>query len=231
MRKVPEFILVCLITSSFAGCLGTSDPPREPNIFSLSITIPDAGQDFIIGNDTLTVIGYKMLIDSIIVTKATQEEERFAFQLRLASYTIGFTESYVVGSGQVGGGRFNGVRFSIVRPPQLSSFDDPDLIERDGNGLVIDRYSISLSGVYKGQFFRFRSRVSRTVEYGFSNEVKLGDVNGFLEARLRGNWKQWFINSSGTGTLDPNVPSNSGLIEENILKYFDIVTFSFGEIP
>lgn len=231
MKKIDAIrLLLIVVTASFAACLGTSGPPMDPNIFSLSITILDAGQDYFVGNDTLTVIGYKMLIDSISVTKTGQEVEKFEPKPRLASYTPGFADYYVVGTGVVGGGRFNGVGYSVVRPPLQGDFDDPDLMERDNRGIVIDSYSISLTGVYNRKFFRFRSKVSRTLQYGFSNEVHLADVNAYLEARLRGNWKQWFLNSAGSGILDPADPNNIGLIEENILKYFDVFTVSFGEL-
>jgi hypothetical protein len=221
-----SFIVFAALLSS---CLGTSDPPREPNIFSLTITIPNAGEDYILGNDTITVISYKMLIDSIRVIKGNQEE-RFEPRLRLATYVIGLTDSYTIGSGVVRGGNFTGVGYSVVRPPLDGSFDDPDLIERDSRGLIIDSYSLSLNGVYKRQFFRFRSRIERAVEYGFSNNVQLTDVNAYLEARLRGNWKQWFLNANGNAILDPNNSSNRAQIENNVLKYFDIFTIAFGEV-
>ncbi|MBI4427976.1 MAG: hypothetical protein HY562_02540 [Ignavibacteriales bacterium] len=229
-KSVALQLLVVVAAAFCIGCFQKIGPPEEPNIFSLSITIPDAGQDYFVGNDSLTVITYKMLIDSIFVTKGGLQDERFEPRLRLASYVFGFADYYVIASGQVGGGKFNGVRFSVVRPPLLGSFDDPDLIERDNNGMVVDSYSISLTGVYNRKFFRFRSRVSRTVEYGFSSDVNLADVNGYLEARLRGNWKQWFLNSAGNGILDPENPINTTQIEENILKYFDIFTVTFGEV-
>ena len=225
-------LLLIVITASFAACLGPVDPPKQANIFSLSITIPDAGQDYFVGNDTLVVVGYKMLIDSISAKKQAQEDEKFEPKLRLASYVYGFADYNLVGTGVVGGGRFNGVRYSVVRPSLLNTdLNDADLIERDvTTGIVIDTYSISVTGIYNRKLFRFRSKVSRTVQYGFLNDVLLPDFNGYLEARLRGNWKQWFNNTEGNRILDPADPKNRGQIEENILKYFDIFTISLGKV-
>jgi hypothetical protein len=220
------------MAASFAACLNSTEPPKEPNVFSLSITIPDAGQDLVVGNDTLTVVGYKMLIDSISVQKQGQGDEKFEPKLRLASYVFGYGDYYVVGTGSVGGGKFNGVGFSVVRPsPQNTTISDDDLVERDGTtGIVTDTYSIAVTGIYDRKFFRFRSKVTRAVQYGFSSGVQLSDFNGYLEARLRGNWKQWFLNQAGNKILDPANPINRAQIEENVLKYFDIFTFSVGEV-
>jgi len=225
-------ILLMAITVSFAACLSTTEPLKQANVFSLSITIPDAGQDFSIGNDTLTVIGYKMLIDSISVTKIGQADEKFEPKLRLASYVFGFADFYVIGTGTVVSGKFNGVRYSVIRPlPQLTNFDDADLVERDPQtGTVMETYSIAVTGIHNRKLFRFRSKVSRTVQYAFSRDVQLPDFNGYLEARLRGNWKQWFLSPDGTRILDPADPKNGGQIEENILKYFDVFTISVGEV-
>lgn len=224
-------LLIIVTAASFVACLSTTEPPKQPNIFSLSITIPDAGQDYTVGNDTLTVVGYKMLIDSISVTKLGQADEKFEPKLRLASYVFGFADYYVVGTGTVVNGKFSGIRYSVVRPlPQLTNFNDADLVERDATGTVIDTYSISVDGIHNRKLFRFRSKVSRTVQYGFSRDVQLPDFNGYLEARLRGNWKQWFINPVGNGILDPADPKNIGQIEQNILKYFDVFTISVGEV-
>jgi hypothetical protein len=220
------------IAVSFAACLSTTEPPKEPNVFSLSITIPDAGQDLFVGNDTLTVIGFKMLIDSISVKKQGQEDEKFEPKLRLASYVFGSADYYVVGTGSVGAGKFSGVGYWIVKPSlQNTTVNDEDLIERDaGSGTVIDSYSICVTGIYDRKFFRFQSKVSRAVLYGFSDNVQLPDFNGYLEARLRGNWKQWFLNQAGNKILDPANPSNRAQIEENVLKYFDIFTIAVGEV-
>ena len=225
-------LLIIVTAASFAACLSTTEPPKQPNVFSLSITIPDAGQDYFIGNDTLTVVGYKMLIDTIGVTKLGQEDEKFEPKLRLASYVFGFADFYVVGTGTVSSGKFNGVRYSVIRPlPQLTDLNDADLVEKAIQTVtVIDTYSISVTGIYNRKLFRFRSKVSRTVQYGFSRDVQLPDFNGYLEARLRGNWKQWFLNLEGTGILDPADPKNIGQIEQNILKYFDVFTISVGEV-
>ena len=224
--------LLLVIAVSFAACLSSTEPPKEPNVFGLSITIPDAGQDLFVGNDTLTVIGYKMLIDSISVKKQGQEDEKFEPKLRLASYVFGSADYSVVGTGSVGGGKFNGVGYSVVRlSPQNTSVSDDDLIERDATtGIVIDTYSISVTGIYDRKFFRFRSKVSRVVQYGFSADIQLPDFNGYLEARLRGNWKQWFLNQAGNKILDPANPNNRAQIEENVLKYFDIFTIAVGEV-
>ena len=231
MRHIDSVKLFCVaLTAFFTSCLGTADPPKEPNIFSLTITIPNAGQDFVVGNDTLTVIDFKMLIDSIRVLKNGQDEERFEPRPRLASYILGVADSYNIGAGTVRGGKFNGVGYSLVRPSLQGNFEDPDLIEKDSRGFPIDSYSFSLNGVYKQNFFRFRSKVIKAVQYNFSTTVQLGDFNGYIEARLRGNWKQWFVNSAGNGIMDPRDPANKTQIEDNILKYFDIFTISFGEV-
>ncbi|MGH2568937.1 MAG: hypothetical protein ACRDGA_11410, partial [Bacteroidota bacterium] len=212
--------------------LGPIDPPGEPNLFSLSITLPDAGQDLFVGNDTLAVVGFKMLVDTISVRKVGASDEKFEPRLLLASYLFGFADYNVIGGGLVGAGTFNGLRYSVLPSTPLNAdFDDPDLIERDQTGRVINRYSISITGVYNRNLFRFRSKVSRAVQYDFLGSVRLPEFNSFLEARLRGNWKQWFLNTLGTAILNPNNQSNAAQIEENILKYFDILTFTVGEIP
>jgi hypothetical protein len=232
--KSKQLLLLSLLflTASLIGCLGNTEVPKEPNLFTLSLTLPQVAQDYFLGADTITVIGYKMLIDSISVKKPGQEDEKFAPSLRLASYVIGFSDSYPVASGLVGGGGFNGVRYAVVLPsPQTTTLNDQDLVERDATtGLVTDTYSIALTGVYDRKFFRFRSKISRTVQYGFTQNVNLPDFNAYLEARLRGNWTQWFLNSTGTKILDPNNPGNATQIEENILKYFDIFTITAGEL-
>ena len=223
---------VSLLFAGFvASCLGPLDQPQVQNGFALSITIPDVGQDYILGQDTVAIIGYKMLIDTLSVNKVGAEDERFEPRIRLASYTLGFAEYYVIGSGIVGGGTFNGVRFAVVRPTFVNNdFSDPDLVDRNDAGTITDTWSISLTGIFDRKFFRFRSKVSKPVQYGFSNSVQLPDYNSYLEARLRGNWRQWFLNSTGTALLNPNDPANSTQIENNILKYFDIFTYSIGEV-
>jgi hypothetical protein len=213
------------------GCLDLTETPREPNLFSLSITVPNAGADFILGNDTITVFGFKMIIDTLSVRKVGGEDERFAPQLLLASYVFGFSEYYTVGTGPLGGGTFYAIRYSVVRPsPFTTSLNDADLVERDSTGQVIDTYSIAVTGVYNRTLFRFRSKISRAVEYGFLNNVQLPEANGYLEARLRGNWNQWFLSFDSGEILDPNDPANRDQIETNLLKHFDILTIAFGEV-
>ncbi|MCI0707761.1 MAG: hypothetical protein L0Y80_09805 [Ignavibacteriae bacterium] len=229
MRALSLF--TSLLATSFAACLPPTDVPREPNIFSLSITIPDAGEKYVVGNDTITVIAYKMLIDSIGVRKQEGDEERFEPSLRLASYVIGgLSDYYTIGAGSIGSGTFNGIRYAIIRPPFETTLNDPDLVERDQTTqMVTDTYSLSVSGIYNGNLFRFRSKVSGAVMYGFLENVQLPEVNGFLEVRLRGNWKQWFTSLDGNSILDPNNSNNRSVIEANILMYFDTFTFTVSE--
>ncbi len=231
MRFCLAFGLAALLSVSSSSCLLPTDPIREPNVFSLSLTIPGAGEDYNVGNDTLTVVSFKMFIDSISVRKAGQAPERFEPKPRLASYVHGFAESYTIGTGALGGGTFEGIRYAIVVPSEAAlPAADPDLVERDGTtGRVTNIYSVSIIGVYNRTVFRFRSKLVKAVQYDFTTNVRLPDYNGYLEARLRGNWRQWFLKTDGNGLLNPNDPRNKEQIETNLLKYFDVFTIAIGE--
>ena len=225
--------IVVVFIFIFYACLGPSEPVEQPSIFSLTITLPDAGQQYEIGGDTLRIITHKMIIDSLSVIKQGEEDERFEAVPLLAHFTQGFTDYNSVGSGELsGGGRYDGISYSVVTPPAEDiHFVDPDLIERDeGTGEITNIYSIAVIGIYNNEAFRFRSQISRSVQYGFLNTVEMPEFSGFLEARLRGNWKQWFLNTNGTGLLNPNDSANRKQIEENILKFFDIETFTVGDM-
>ncbi len=228
MQKIFAGSVHIALAALFTACLGPLSVPNDPNIFSLSLTLPDAAQDHYVGDDTLTVIVYKMLIDTIAVGKDGQEDEAFQPKLLLATHSYGFSDYTLVGSGNVEGGSFHGLRYTIINPGLQTNIIDPDLVERLPSGQVTETFSISVTGVYNRTLFRFRSKVTRAVQYDFLSSVSLPDHNSYLEARLRGNWKQWFLNTAGDGILDPADPANQVQIEENILKYFDIFTYTLG---
>jgi len=226
MKNIP---IVVVFTFLFYSCLGTTEPPEEPNIFSLTITLLDAGQQYEVGGDTLRIITHKMIIDSISVIKQGEEDERYEPRPLVASYTHdGYAEYNSIGGGELSGGRFDGIRYSVITPSAEDIyFDDPVLIERhEDTGEITNIYSIAVIGLYNNRVFQFRSQVSRPVQYGFHETIEMPEFSGFLEARLRGNWKQWFLNTNGDGLLDPNDPANRQQIVENILKYFDIETIT-----
>lgn len=220
--------IVVVFTFLFYACLGTTEPREEPNIFSLTITLLDAGQQYEVGDDTLMIITHKMIIDSLSVIKQGEEDERYEPRPLVAFYTHGYAEYNSIGGGELSDGKFDGIGYSVVTPSAENiHFDDPDLIERDeGTGEITNIYSIAVIGLYNNKVFRFRSQVSRPVQYGFYETIEMPEFSGFLEARLRGNWKQWFLNTNGDGLLNPNDPANKQHIEENILKYFDIETIT-----
>ncbi len=229
-RLIPLVILIFIFF--FAACLGPTDPIEQPNIFSLTNTLLNIGEDFVLGQDTISVLGYKMLIDTISVMKQGMEDEHFEPELRLVSFIAGFADYNTVGMGELGAGRFEGIGYSIIRPvPAEVDLIDPDLVERDHEtGEIIDVYSVAVLGLYNNELFRFRSKVSQNVKYGFLEVIEMPEYNGYLEARLRGNWKQWFLNAERDQLLNPNDPANREQIEENFLKHFDIFTITVGGV-
>lgn len=156
---IPPVLIIVIFF--FAACLGPTDPIEQPNIFSLTNTLLNIGEEFVLGQNTISVLGYKMFIDTISVVKQGMEDEFFEPDLRLVSFVGGFTDYNTVGAGDLGAGRFEGIRYSIVRPaPDQIDLLDPDLVDRDtGTGEIIDVYSVAVLGLYNNELFRFRSRV------------------------------------------------------------------------
>lgn len=226
------YILVAGICAFLlVSCLDTVDPIEELNIFALTMTLLGGDQVYVVDEDSIIVLGYEMFIDSIGVVHLEGHDESInPQQLWLASHWIGRPDESSVGFGEFVGGVYNGVSYAVVNPSsdEVGSIDT-DLVERDeATGEVTSIYSIAVTGAYNGQLFLFRSKLSEKVQYGFYEVIEMPEFNGYLEVQLRGNWRQWFLNAEGNGILNPNDPSNRDLIEENILKHFDVLTFKVG---
>ena len=217
-----------LVSSALlGGCLDT-DLPDSPSFFTLSLTLEDTNELYVVGNDTLQVIAFKMLIDSIAVKRVNDVPEKFESNPRLAFFVPGPTDVYTIGSGTINEGVFLGIQYSILTPPMDTDLIDSDLIVRDQFGDVTRVFSFSVTGIYNNELFRFRSDRVEQVDYDFYEIINLPQNHASLQALMRGNWKRWFYDPAQNRLINPLSPANRTVIENNILRHFDILTITTG---
>ena len=233
---IPSNILICLlvIITIITGCLD-SDFEEQPTLFSLTLTLPDAGDWYETeAGDSLRILNFKMVIDSIEVMKQGLENDIFEPDPRFVVLsTTGFMDESSIGTGGLTGGRYEGVEFTVAPPSMETQIDDEHLVVRNEIGEVISTYSMAVIGIAQidGEVisFTFRSDVTERVLHGFMQPVEMPETMGTLQVQLRGLWHDWFIDPNDyTRLLDPNDEANRSHIEQSIIHQFEVVTSDVG---
>lgn len=223
--------ILVIICASFIlhGCLAMEEPD-DPNQFILTLTLPETADWQRTGEDSIRVLSYKMVIDSLELIRP-DDNEVFAPQPLFASHSHGtIQDETVISAGTIRGGDYNGIKYSLRRPDSDTQLQDQDLVVRNEIGEVTDTYSFAVSGIYNGDGFRFRSKATPNVEYGFQETLSMPENLGTMRVQMRANWKQWFYNFQDDEIINPNNPDNRAEIEERIVTYFDTQLFTVGEV-
>ncbi len=238
MKKELCILSIIIAISILAvGCLD-NDFEEQPTIFSLTLTIPDGDQWLVSDTgDSLRILNFTMLVDSIEVVKQGLDNDIFEPDPRLVSFsTLGLSEESSIGAGGLTGGRYEAVEFTVLQPDMDTSITDENLVTRDSAGNVTASYSFAVTGIIimegcEPEDFRFRSQVNRRVKYGFMEVVEMPETLGTLNVQLRGNWQNWFVDPVNTNQfLNPNSSANRNQIEQSIIDNFEIATFDVGGI-
>jgi hypothetical protein len=233
---IPSNILICLlvIIPIITGCLD-SDFEEQSTLFSLTLTLPDANDWHVTeAGDSLRILNFKMVVDSIEVIKQGLENDIFEPDPRfVAISTSGFMDGASIGTGGLTGGRYEGVEFTVLPPPMETQIEDEHLVVRNDFGEVLSTYSLAVTGIAQidGEVISFTFRSDRTerVLHGFMQPVEMPETMGTLQVELRGLWYDWFLDpNDSTRLLDPNDEASRPHIEQSIIHQFEAVTSDVG---
>lgn len=228
MKKyLPLLLLIPFL--SISGCLDVSDFDDPNTAFFLRFDLDDeVGEDFVLESDTLIFIGAKFIIDNIEL-EAVENNEVFAANnvlVQISGFDIG--DGFDVGGGEIFGGNYTGVGYDLTLADANTDIIDSELVVRNDQGVVIDRYSFVINGVFNNEPFLFKSRLDTRINIDFEEIVEMPENLGTLRATLIGDWKRWFVEDGKL--LDPNDSSNREQIEENFEKFFFAELFTIGQL-
>lgn len=227
MKKylIPITLLFCFLVSS---CLDMDDIEDPNTVFTLGFDIDEGvGNDFIMNGDTLVLIGAKFIIDNIEL-EASGDNEVFASNNVLVQISgFGIGDGFQVGNSEIFGGNYTGVKYDLTTADTNSDLNDTDLIVRNEEGIVIDRFSFAINGVYNNEPFLFKSRLNTQINIDFEENVQMPEKFGTLQAKIIGDWRRWLVKEGKL--LDPTDPSNKEDIEANFERYFFARLFTLGQ--
>lgn len=225
-----RYIFVFLLFPFFMamGCLDVGDFDDPNTSFDLTFDLDDGvGDDYVVESDTLIMIGAKFIIDNIEL-EAVGDNEVFApnnVLVQISGFDLG--DGFNVGGGEIFGGNYTGVSYDLTTADSGTEIIDPELVVRNDQGDVIDRFSFIINGVYNKEPFLFKSRLKTRVRVDFEENVVMPEKLGTLQATLLGDWRRWFVKDGEL--LDPNNSNNQELIEENFEKFFFARLFTIGQ--
>ena len=201
----------------------------DPNTrFTLSFAIEDAGEDLIVGNDTLIVIGAKFIIDHIELEAIGENEIFESGNILVTISGMDLFGEFRAGGGEIFGGTYNGITYDLTQADPDTEIMDQDLVVRDSEGNIIDRYSFAINGIFNKKPFLFKSKTNARINVAFIENVEMPQTMGSLNATLIGDWKRWFIKDGEL--VDPTDQSNSSVIEDNFERYFFARLFTIGQL-
>lgn len=223
---LPITLLFCLLATS---CLDLDDIEDPNSVFTLGFDLDGGvGDDFIMDGDTLIMIGTKFIIDNIEL-KASDGNEVFESNNVLVQISgFGIGDGFQVGSSEIFGGNYTGVKYDLTTADADSDLNDTDLIVRNDEGIVIDRFSFVISGVFNNEPFLFKSRLNTQVNVDFQENVLMPEKFGRLQAEIVGDWKRWFVKEGRL--LDPAKSTDREDIENNFEKFFFARLFTIGQL-
>jgi hypothetical protein len=229
MSKTIRLYLLLLILLLISGCLDI-DEFGDPNTnFSLSFSIDEgAGEDLIIGNDTLIVIGAKFVIDNIELVAIAENEIFEPGNILVLISGFGLGDQFNVGNTEIFGGTYTGVSYDLTQPDADTEITDPDLVVRNSQGDIVDRFSLALNVIYNNEPFLIKSKLNSRITVSFEENVIMPEMLGVLQANLIGDWKRWFVKDGEI--LDPGTANNLKTIEENFEKFFFARLFTIGQL-
>ena len=115
-----------------------------------------------------------------------------------------------IGLQQLADTTYQSLAFEIPKAPQNSSqFVDPDFT--DGG-----RYTIIANGTYNGESFTFKSSKPISKTFNFSPPLNPEPQNTQYTYLVETDLFRWFVDSSGSGLLDPRDSENAEMINSNI---------------
>lgn len=229
MMRYRSIFLVVSFILIISGCLDTNFD--EPNTqFILSTSLDDNEDVFSVGEDEVRVISVRYVIDNIEV-EATDDNERFDSSPTYISLTnLNLDNKISIGSGEIFGGSYTGVSYDLILPPNDSSIEDEELIERNENGDIVRRYSFVISGIYNSIGFIIKSQETTRVTYSFDRNINLPQTSGVLDVNLRAEWKEWFLDENREELLNPNNETDVEQIKENFKRFFTAQAITAGEL-
>lgn len=226
-RYIFAFLLIPFFMVS--SCLDVEDYDDPNTAFSLIFDLDDGvGENFIMESDTLIMIGAKFIIDNIEL-EAVGENEVFApnnILVQISGFDLG--DGFKVGGGEIFGGNYTGVSYDLTITDSKSELRDPELVVRNDQGVIIDRFSFVINGVFNNEPFLFKSRLDTRVVIDFEENVVMPENLGTLQTTILGDWRRWFVKDGEL--LDPNNPNNKEYIEENFKKFFFARLFTIGQL-
>lgn len=226
MNKYLSVLLLLLLSAS--ACMDLDDIEDPNTVYTLGFGIDEGvGEDFIIGEDTLIVIGAKFIIDDIELVAQGENEIFEPNNILVQISGFGIQDNFRVGSSEIFGGTYTGVKYNLTLGDTNTELIDPELVVRNSSGSIIDRFSYAISGIYNNEAFLFKSRSTAQINIGFEENVEMPEKFGSLQSNIIGDWKRWFVRDNEI--LDPNDSSNRDDIEENFERFFYARLFTIGQ--
>ena len=227
--KSTIFVFLWIPIFMISGCLDVADFEDPNTTFNLSFDLDDGvGDDFIMESDTLILIGAKFIIDNIEL-EAVGENEVFAPNNVLVLISgFDFGDGFNVGGGEIFGGNYTGISYDLTIADSGTGIIDPELVVRNDQGDIIDRFSFVINGVFNNKPFLFKSRLNTRMNIGFEENVVMPENLGTLQATIFGDWRRWFVKDGEL--LDPTNPNNREFIEDNFSKFFFARLFTIGQL-
>ena len=104
-------------------------------------------------------------------------------------------------------------KFKFHKPESTETPADPEF--KDGTGDA-QRYSFIIKGTYNGAAFVYKSKKSASMVINFNSSANINLKEQNLTVLF--NKTEWFKN--GTTVLNPNLPANADIIDNNIRNSF-----------
>jgi len=212
--KVYALFLIAVISAAgFYGCSDSNnsvDPVTADNVGLNAIGSTDSAGD---SQNYFILDTVKILIKDIKLNVANNNQDSNNFKTGpFVLYINTFSTINEISTALIPAGSYDKIKFEIHKLNNNEVSPDPEFSDVNGT------YSVIVKGWYLGNYFVYKSSKSAHQMINFSDTIPLSTTGARTNITLVVKPYIWFIKNNVY--MDPNVPSNSNDIDNNIKDNF-----------
>lgn len=213
MKKLMGLIAFLCAVISMNGC-GNAPPASTDNGDNMEVGFAESSSVEHSGLDTIIITSVKALVTNVQLYQSYNSEYQSVVAVPVVMNITPGVGYEKIGSGVIGNGIYQRVKFDLHQPDAGEVVSDPDFNTGTGN---TERSSVIIAGTFNGIAFTYKMHSSQTKEFIFPSNVEL-DINP-LSITVLYNPTLWFKSPTNT-LLNPLSDVNWDQIDLNITGSF-----------
>ncbi|HKI45803.1 MAG TPA: hypothetical protein VKA08_10780 [Balneolales bacterium] len=168
-------------------------------------------------DSTLKLTSVSMFVKKLRLKSITEDSLDFQQQNLVVDLPLG-KDSVQISTKAVPQGSYDGLSLHVGKPAYADSSKYPDFVAGPSEH---QRYSMIISGTYKGKSFTYKVHHEFEFELKLNPPLVISDSTVSVDVNLLVDTSKWFVNKETGATLDPTNPDDLEQIVENIDSSFE----------